>query len=253
MIKNPSPIGGGFFFALFYFQGLPLDTPATPHRFHIETKIGHEALLAGDLESPHVERMVILLHGYGESAQIMMSRFPDLQCLKGTVVASLEALHPIYLPTGKTGSSWMTSYRREATILNNLAYLKSAIATLKAQRTWDRLIFVGYSQGAQMAMRTAHFIEADHLIAIGSEIPPELKQIPKKKPMFFRVSLMRGKKDMAYSAQTFKADIQWYEAAGHSVETEEWAGGHAWTEKSSTCVTEHVLMDVHQPSSHAST
>jgi predicted esterase len=217
-----------------------LESPI-PQRFNIETRIQNEALLAGDCDSAQIERMVILLHGYGESAQIMMDRFPDLQCLNGTAVASLEALHPIYLPTGKTGSSWMTSYQRDASIQNNLAYLESAIATLKAKRSWKQLILIGYSQGAQMAMRTAHFIDADQLVAIGSEAPPELKNQPKFSSKCFKVSLMRGKKDMAYPAHKFQEDIQWYQNAGHTVRTGEWPGGHVWSEQSSARVTEQVL------------
>jgi predicted esterase len=212
-----------------------------PNRFSIETRVQNEALLAGDTHALHVKRMVILLHGYGESAQVMLDRFPDLQCLNGTVVASIEALHPIYLPTGKTGSSWMTSYRREASIQNNLTYMKSALSALKAERTWDQLILVGYSQGAQMAMRTAHWIDADTLIAVGGEVPPELKSEPKSSSKCYNVVLMRGKKDMALSAHTMNNDLLWYQDNGHRVSTQEWPGGHMWSEESTKNVTHEIL------------
>lgn len=207
------------------------------------------SLLDGDLEQREIETLVLLFHGYGENAAKMLERLPDLAQRSGHLVLSLEAPHRIYLPTGKTACSWLTSERRELSIRNNLSLLSSALELLRARYDWKTLNLVGYSQGAQMAMRAAAEQVVDHLVVVGAELPPELRDSEAWAEVLLRergspwnvphkVSLLGAKKDMAYRHETKQRDAKLYRSFGAQVQTQEWAGGHAWSDRASGAVVD---------------
>jgi predicted esterase len=223
-------------------------------KLKIESSRQLPVLMEGDFGSEMVQDVVIALHGYGESAAHMVDRLQPLLGLESLLLISLEAPHPIYLANGQTGSSWLTSYRRHETIFNNMLHVKACLEHLRGRLSWQRLHWLGYSQGAQMAMRAALWLEAHSLMAIGAEIPPELKVLPQdlkealeerfgpgfgashsEQPL--KVALMRAKKDMAVSHEVFSENASWLEAQGFDLSTRQWSGGHRWNEDA----TEHVL------------
>lgn len=95
---------------------------------------------------------VLLLHGYGQSAEDMLNPFhsiiSDAFCY--LVPEGLNAFYPKGLG-GKTGNSWMTSKFRLAEIQDYLGYLNQVIqldAEFSGKRVW-----IGFSQGVTTMFR----------------------------------------------------------------------------------------------------
>jgi len=195
---------------------------------HVPTTIKGKLLI----RTPNVvsnNSCVLALHGYGESAAIMMQRLePWLD--SGFSLACAQALHPIYLPNQKVGHSWMTSDHREEAITQNLVYLENVIQQLKEEVSFSNLIVLGYSQGAQMAMRVTRWLSGDHLIAVCGELPPELREKPlygnERQPI--SALLARGKKDIALTQMTMSENQSVLEKWGGSCAAFELPGAHRW-------------------------
>lgn len=211
-----------------------------------------ESILIGEMSS--CKTLVIAFHGYAESAKHMRERLSYLDRHPHMVCLCLEAPHPIYLPNGKVGSSWLCRYRRGEALVNNLNYLESVIAHLARLGQCERLVWLGYSQGAQMAMRAAEVFGGHHLIAIAGELPPELLDSSHEDAISFssthragsnamKVALMGGKKDMALKDGVFERAKAWYASKGHLVEEVRWNGGHGWNEGMDQAVQEQLLVD----------
>jgi len=188
--------------------------------------------------------LILALHGYGESADIMMDRL-DPWIDSGFTLACPQALHPIYLPNRKVGHSWMTSYCREEAIVENMKYLEIVIDHLRKDRSFSKLIVLGYSQGAQMAMRVVRWITGDHLISLCGELPPELRKAPLygKERQPESLILARGKKDLALSAETMAENRQVWEEWEVPCATLELPGAHHWqedwTDQLSSCLPQN--------------
>lgn len=219
-------------------------------QFQIEYSNRIEAILIGEVTS--CRTLVVALHGYAESAKHMRERLSYLEKHPSMACLCLEAPYPIYLPNQKVGSSWLCRYRRRESLGNNLNYLESAMDQLTSLGHWERLIWLGYSQGAQMAMRAAEVFGGDHLIAIGGEVPPELLESNHEDGAFFttarrqgpdvmKVALMGGRKDMALKDGVFDRAKAWYTSKGHLVEEVRWNGGHSWNEGMDQAVQAQLL------------
>lgn len=175
--------------------------------------------------------LILGLHGYGESGQLMLDRMIPWT-IGGHTIASIEALHPIYLPNRKVGHSWMTSHLREEAIAENLRYIQRVLDQLQQEISFSSLTVFGYSQGAQMAMRVARWIDGVHLIALGAELPPELHLPPiyGKERSPTRVTLARGKKDLSIAHETFSDNQKQWQDWGADCTALELPGAHRWSE-----------------------
>lgn len=172
------------------------------------------------------DRGILALHGYGEHAEDMAQRLETWVDDKTTLLCP-QALHPIYLANGKTGWSWMTREDRDRSIANNLTYLQLCLEELGSG--FKERVVVGYSQGAQMAMRVARCLGTDTLVAIGGELPPELREESLDgQHADFRVLLGRGRKDMPYSSQILQRDLELFRAWGCFAQSLDWPGAHRW-------------------------
>ena len=122
--------------------------------------------------------LVVGFHGYGENAEKHLEELRRLPGSSRWALCAVQALHPFYNRTGAVIASWMTRQQRERAILDNLLYVTSVVAAVKRELpVSERLVFLGFSQGAAMAYRAAagsgHACRG--VIVLGGDLPPELE------------------------------------------------------------------------------
>jgi len=184
------------------------------------------------VEAPEVEGCPLLVgfHGYGENAE---KHLEDLRRLPGAsrwALCAVQALHPFYNRTGDVIACWMTRLQRERAILDNVRYVASVVAELKRELpVSDRLVYLGFSQGAAMAYRAAagsgHPCQG--LIVLGGDVPPELERHDLSR--FPPVLLGRGTSEEWYDAAKMEHDVELLRRKGADVRPCVFEGGHEWT------------------------
>jgi predicted esterase len=109
-----------------------------------------------------------------------------------------------------------------------------AVEILKAQER-VKLVFLGFSQGVAMAYRAAmsgaH--RADGVIALGGDIPPELKVRSSGEGArpWPPVLIGSGWHDKFYGTDKVHADVSFLGARGIAHEVVRFHGGHEWSEE----------------------
>lgn len=129
----------------------------------------------GDHDAPPA--LLLAMHGYGQACKNFVKTFAPLAEHNVLVVAP-QGLNQFYWSNHRPAFSWMTSFEREQTIQDNLAYMAQLYDTLAEDYTFDpeRVFLVGFSQGVAMAFR---FASSGHIvprgvIASGGDLPPDV-------------------------------------------------------------------------------
>ena len=173
-------------------------------------------------EARDPERLLVGFHGYAETAEVSLAAMQQIPGIETWSVAAVQALHPFYTRE-KIAASWMTALDREQAIDENIRYVQAVLASLPTPRV---LVFLGFSQGASMAVRAAALASANPsgLIMLGGDIPPELDadRLPP-------VLLARGIRDDWYTDEKFKRDVSFLESRTRLTECV-FDGGHEWTD-----------------------
>jgi predicted esterase len=112
----------------------------------------------------------------------------------------------------------MTSQDRELAIADNLDYVRTILDSLPKPKS---LVFLGFSQGVAMAFRAAAHVRCAGLIALGGDVPPDVRQraLPP-------VLLARGTRDDWYTEEKMKADL----AALRNATPFVFEGGHEFSD-----------------------
>lgn len=167
------------------------------------------------------ERLLVGFHGYGQNAEVNLAAMLRIPGVKDWTVVAVQGLHRFYMyKTGEVVASWMTKQDRELALADNLEYVRSVLA---AMPTPDRLVFLGFSQGAPMAYRAAAASpQAAGVIALGGDLPEDVD--PAALPP---VLIGRGARDEWYSRAKFEKDLRFLPAAT----VIELDAGHEWTEE----------------------
>lgn len=172
---------------------------------------------------------VIGFHGYGQRAQHMLDEMQALPGSDAWLLVSVQGLHRFYIrATGEIVAHWMTREDRELAIADNVAYVAAVVRAVAAAHRFERLVFLGFSQGASMASRAAaHAGDRCHgLIMLGGDVAPEVLSSGARLP---RTILGRGTADAFYSARQFIADSEALEERGALGAAIEFTGGHEFT------------------------
>lgn len=187
----------------------------------VETPI-HGRLL---YEERSHRRLLVGFHGYAESAESSLAEMEQIPGAGDWSLLAVQALHPFYTRSGAIVASWMTSLDREHAIIDNLAWVRRALASAAPA---EIVVFCGFSQGAAMAARAAsHIRPCAGAILLGGDIPPEIKDdAPADLPPFL---LGRGTRDEWYTDEKFKNDLSFLEQNSR-VSRCVFAGGHEWSE-----------------------
>ena len=187
------------------------------------------------LETPaEVEGAPLLVgfHGYGENAERHLEELRRIPGASRCVLCAVQALHPFYNRTGEVIACWMTRLDREQAIQDNIQYVASVVASVKRELpVSERLVYLGFSQGAAMAYRAA--AGAGHachgLIVLGGDVPPELEEQDLSR--FPPVLLGRGSSEEWYDAAKMEHDVELLRAKGVDVRPVIFQGGHEWTDE----------------------
>jgi len=203
-----------------------------------KTEVGHiPALVQGRylLEAPiQVEGAPLLVgfHGYGENAERHLEELKRIPGASRFVLCAVQALHPFYNRTGEVIATWMTRLDREQAILDNVRYAASVVARVKQELpVSERLVYLGFSQGAAMAYRAAagsgHACQG--LIVLGGDVPPELER--RDLAGFPPVLLGRGSSEEWYDAAKMEHDVELLRSRKVDVRPCVFQGGHEWTDE----------------------
>ena len=174
--------------------------------------------------------LLVGFHGYGQTAEDELALLGAIPGSGGWLCCSIEALHPVYTPTGEPGSSWMTSRQREQRIAENVHYIDAVIKRVREScQVNDTLCFHGFSQGSGMACRAAllGFHRASGLMLLGGDLPPELS-VPGG---VGKVHLARGNGDRLYTQEQFDHDRARISEAGIPFVSTLFTGDHGANEE----------------------
>jgi predicted esterase len=192
------------------------------------TTIG--AYLVAAPEDPRPAPLLVGFHGYGQNAGSCLSELLRIPGAASCRVVAIEALHRFYdLRHREVIGSWMTKVDREQAIADNVGYVASVLAELARETDGDdRLVYVGFSQGACMAYRAAVRgpRPAQGIIALGGDLPPDVGDDVALPP----VLIGRGHRDTWYTEEKLAADLDRLGARGADVEVVRFDGGHEWTD-----------------------
>jgi predicted esterase len=172
---------------------------------------------------------VVGFHGYGQRAQHLLDELDALPGADAWLLVSIQGLHRFYeRATGQVVAHWMTSEDRELAIADNVAYVDAVLAAVAAAHTFERLVFVGFSQGTAMASRAAAHVgdRCQGLVLLGGDVAPEVLASGVRLP---RTILGRGTSDAYYSATQFAADSETLEGRGVLAAAVEFKGGHEFS------------------------
>jgi predicted esterase len=165
-------------------------------------------------------------HGYGQTAEDGMELLQRIPGSEGWITCAVEALHPFMNAKGEPGASWMTRRDRDFRIAENVAYVDTVLAEVRAAYPASGTIVLhGFSQGVGMACRAAvlgcHRVSA--VMLVGGDVPPELEWL---EPMH-SVHLARGDRDCIYPEESFVCDMERLAGSGVHVRDAVFRGSHA--------------------------
>jgi predicted esterase len=170
--------------------------------------------------------LLVGLHGYGELADAQMDRLRALPGAHEWVLASVQALHPFYRGRShEVVASWMTRLDREHAIADNVAF----VGDIACRSGLPTIVYAGFSQGVAMAFRAAvHGPHRGAVMALGGDVPPELKEGDPSRWRGLPVLLGRGRQDPWLTEEQLALDLEFLRAAGAEVTPVVFDGGHEW-------------------------
>lgn len=176
--------------------------------------------------------LVVGFHGYGEDAASHLAALATVPGSDRWLLCAVQGLHPFYTRRGEVVASWMTSLDRDNAIADNVRYVASVVAAVRAEhpRAAERLAWVGFSQGVAMAYRAA--AGAGHparaLVALAGDVPPEVGQ--RSLPGFPPVLIGAGREDGWYGPPRMEEDLARLRDRGVEADGLAFDGGHEWAE-----------------------
>ncbi|MFM7683134.1 MAG: alpha/beta hydrolase [Bacteroidota bacterium] len=168
--------------------------------------------ISGDIKK--ADKLLVVLHGYGQLAEFFIRKFNGVP--EDYFIVAPEGMHRFYLngTSGRVGASWMTKEDRESDIADNLNWLTQLFAELTEQKSFDKTILLGFSQGGATAARWYYSqkVQIDQLILWASVFPPDLKkpEIKSNSNNYFVI----GTDDEYYDVEAQISEIKFYQKIG---------------------------------------
>ncbi len=216
---------------------------------HVGTQTHGRVLVEDPANSLFAGRLLVLFHGYAQSAGDILDAARRIPGVSTWTLVSVQALHRFYSRDNtKIIASWMTRQDRDLAIADNVAYVESVIDTAigpSGHRVIGSsghriigssditLVFLGFSQGASMAYRAARLgrHKASGVVALGGDIPPEVKDLGAPGAEWPPVLIGAGVRDTWYTATKLAEDEAFLRGRGAPLEVVRFEGGHEWTEE----------------------
>ncbi len=125
---------------------------------------------------PHIRRLWIVCHGYGQLADEFLEQFRLLDDGETLIVAP-EGLNHFYRKgfDGPPGACWMTRHHRETEIADYAQYLQQLLQSYMALLpTYVRVVLLGFSQGTATVCRWMLRMQPQfHDLVLWAGLPPE--------------------------------------------------------------------------------
>jgi len=207
--------------------------PLTPVSRSVSTPThGRFVLHLPDERSLPPAGLLVGFHGYAQNAEMLLPHLVSIPVRTPWLVCAVQGLHRFYSPrSGEVVASWMTSEDRDLMIADNVEYVRRVVeAAREACPAWanDRVVFLGFSQGAAMAYRAAAAMAGScaGAIALCGDAPTEL---PGAAPTGFPPVLIGcGRQDRLYSEIRMADDASLLREIGVEATTCVFDGGHEW-------------------------
>lgn len=199
---------------------------------HTLATLIHGRYLLESPAQPTGAPLLVGFHGYGENAERHLEELRRIPGASRWVLCAVQALHPFYNRAGDVIASWMTRQDREQAIEDNVRYVASVVARIKRELpVSERLVYLGFSQGAAMAYRAAACSgqPCQGVIVLGGDLPPELER--RDLTGFPPVLLGRGTSEEWYDAAKMEHDVELLRARKIDVRPLIFQGGHEWTDE----------------------
>lgn len=234
-----------------------LDPPKTPNTQTAQVhrlKIDHSVYYA--VQEPAITHstppaLIIAAHGYGQSCKNFIRKFQPW-CAQNVLVAAPQGPSQLYWEHSppKIGFSWMTSYMRENTVEDLMAYMTRLFDDLRERYSFDpnRVFILGFSQGSALAFRlgASGIVKPAGVIACGGDLPPDVAQrLPEIEP--FPALLVHGKDDPFMSYAKAREGEQILRDHQFPVDTLYFDGGHDMPPETVAHILDWILA---QPTSH---
>jgi predicted esterase len=198
---------------------------------HVEAAVHGRYLVEAPRGDAQGCPLLVGFHGYGETAEKHLEELRKIPGAGQWVLCAVQALHPFYNRTGEVIASWMTRQDRELAIEDNVRYVANVVSDVRRNLSivGDRLVFLGFSQGAAMAYRAA--AASGHpchgVVVLGGDVPPELDE--RDLGAFPPVLLGRGSSEEWYDAAKMEHDVELLRQKGIDIRPVVFQGGHEWT------------------------
>jgi predicted esterase len=192
----------------------------------------HGRVLIKDAAASSDLRLLVGFHGYAQNAEDMLAELDRIPGSDAWTLVSVQALHRFYSRGNeRVVASWMTREDRELAITDNIVYVDRVVRSLLVNAPNAPVVLVGFSQGVATAYRTAVLgaHRAQGVIAIGGDIPPELKTAPADR--FPAVLIAAGESDPLYTQAKLNADEALLVSIGVRHDVYRYPGAHEWTAK----------------------
>ena len=198
-----------------------------PRVVQIETPI-HGRVLVEDAAVSPSRGVLVTFHGYAESAADVLAQVRQIPAAAAWTCVAPQALHRFYdRRHERVMASWMTREDRDLAIADNLMYLSRVLGAVDASAP---LVYLGFSQGASMAYRTAILggRAASGVVAIAGDIPPEVKAASGAR--WPPVLVAAGTRDEWFNARV-AADVTFLRSIGAAHDVVRYDAAHEWTDE----------------------
>ena len=191
----------------------------------------HGRVLVRDPSLSPARGTLIGFHGYGQSADTMLSELQRIPGADAWRLASVQALHRFYTRGDESVvASWMTRQDRDSAIADNIEYVNRAVDEVVGAGAAP-IVYLGFSQGASMAARAA--ASGKHrpagLILLGGDIPADAKT-DSGRFLNLPVIVGVGARDTWYQPKA-DVDIQFLRDQNASPHVVRFDGGHEFTDE----------------------
>lgn len=192
------------------------------------------------LEVPdQVEAILVGFHGYGESPERALGALRTVAVSHLLRVAPM-APHHFYDRQGNVVASWMTRFRREDQIAQQVEYARSLEERLRSRFGAVPLFLFGFSQGVAAAYRAGVLAGLDvaRIFCLGGDMPPEVQEaLLTSRPI--PVTLLLGGADRRFASK-MEADRVRLREQGWPAEFHTVAGGHEYAAAAMEIVTRRI-------------
>jgi len=182
--------------------------------FQITTSKTQRCFVQGNISKSNL--LLIVLHGYGQLGAYFLRKFNQLS--DEYYIVAPEGMHHFYLngSSGRVGASWMTKEARTSDIEDNNKYLDAVIESVKSQKTFEKILLLGFSQGGATAARwSAQRKDIDQLILWASVFPPDIEKSTFSN--YKKGTFVIGKQDEFYDSAAQAKEISNYKNLGFEI------------------------------------